>query len=138
MGVRVRIEIKHGNVVMGTVALVNSGYETPEPEVHIPLALARRLGLIRESLRSTQYRVVGSEVTTYVLGEVEVRIVTEDRTSPWIKARAVMVPGEYEVLISDALIEAFEIEVLKPKSGIWKFKGETKTRESPEPEYWVE
>ena len=55
-----------------------------------------------------------------------------------MKARAVSVPGEMEVLLSDALIEELGINIVKPKSGLWKFMGEEKLRKSEEAEYWIE
>ncbi len=138
MGVRVRVGIKYRDRYVVTAALLNSGYETSEPEIHIPLALARRLGFSLEGLRSERYSVVGTEVTTYVLGYVQVRVEAGDRVTDWVRARAVMVPGEYEVLLSDSLIEALNIQIVKPRQGVWKFVDEEKQRLSVEPMYWME
>ena len=138
MGVRVRIRIKANGKQIDTAALVNSGYESEDPEIHIPLALAKRLGFSLEKLSSEKYRVVGSDVHAYILGNVEVRIVVEDKETPWVKARAVMVPGEYEVLLGDAITEKLGIEIIRPKTGHWRLRGEEKVRSSVEPEYWVE
>ncbi|MEL9998219.1 MAG: hypothetical protein QXH99_06980 [Sulfolobales archaeon] len=44
MGVRVRIKLRYEGREVITSALVNTGYEGITPEVHLPLALARRLG----------------------------------------------------------------------------------------------
>jgi len=137
MGVRVQLKIRLNNVEIKTSGLANSGYESDEPEIHIPLALARKLGFGMEKMTSQKYRVVGSDVNAYRLGKVRVQVITEDKETPPIEAIAVMVPGEYEVLLSDALIEALSIEILRPKSGIWRFKGEQKERKSVEPEYWI-
>ena len=71
------------------------------------------------------------------MGSIDVRIITEDRVTEWVRAEAVMVPGEYEVLLSDALIEELGIEIVKPRTGLWRFSGEKKLRGSVEPEYWV-
>ncbi len=138
MGVRVRVEIKYGGNSIKTSALVNSGYEVGEPEIHIPLALARKLGFKLEGLSSECYKVVGAEVNALIIGFVDVRVITEDKLSNWIRAKAVSVPGEYEVLLSDALTEALEIEVIKPKKGLWRFSGEDKYRESVESKSWIE
>jgi len=137
MVVRVVVEIKRGDKVIESSALVNSSYEAEEPELHIPIALARTLGFNLESLRGERYRVVGAEVTTYILGNVLVRVKTEDRSTEWINAKAVTVPGEYEVILSDALTEQLGIEIVKPKKGLWRFSGETKTRESAKVKYWI-
>ena len=138
IGVRLNVEIKREDNSVTTAALASTGYESDEAEIHLPLALARRLGFKLEGLRSERYFVVGSEVSTFVLGMVEVRVVTQDRTTEWVKSRAVTVPGEYEVLLSDALIELLNVEIVRPRSRIWRFRGEDKDRESVEPEYWLD
>ena len=138
MGIRVPIEVRYRERSVKTSALANSGYESDEPEIHIPLALAKRLGFSLEALKSERYRAIGIEIPTYVLGYVEVRIVVEDRVSDWVRARAVMVPNEYEVILSDALIESLGIELVRPRSGLWRFRDETKTRSSLEPQYWID
>ena len=89
-------------------------------------------------MRAERYRVVGSEVAMYVLGYVEVKVVAENGESEWVRARAVSVPGEWEVLIGDDLIEEVGIEVAKPKSSLWRFTGEERLRRSEEAEYWIE
>jgi len=138
MGVRVLVEIKRENKVVSSAALVNSGYEADEPELHIPLALARALGFKLEELKGERYKVVGAEVTTYILGEVEVRVKTKDKVSEWVKAKAVSVPGEYEVILSDAITEQLGVEIVKPRTGLWRFIGELGVRKSVEAKYWVE
>jgi hypothetical protein len=134
--VRVPVELKSGEMTLRTAALANSGYEAEEPEVHIPIALARKLGFKLEGIRGERYGVVGAEVTAYILGEVMLRAKTEDRESNWIRARAVTVPGEYEVILSDSLMEEMGIEILKPSSGLWRFSGESGVRESEKASYW--
>ena len=138
MVVRVLVELRREEKTIGSPAILNTGYEAGEPEVHVPLSLSRLLGFDLRELRVERYRVVGSEVTTYTLGSVEVRAVAEGRGTEWMEARAVMVPGEYEVILSDALIEALGIEILRPKRGLWRFAGESKSRESVEARHWVE
>ena len=137
MGVRVRVKIRYGENYVVTSALVNSGYEADEPEIHIPLALAKKLTLPLENIESERYSVVGTVVSAYILGYVEVCVETEDRVSNWVKAKAVSVPGEYEVLLSDALTEALGVEIIKPKQGLWKFANEDKVRPSEKPKYWI-
>ena len=36
-------------------------------------------------------------------------------------------PGEMEVLLGDAIIEGPGIEMVKPRSGLWRFAGEGKS-----------
>jgi len=91
----VPVELRSNDTVLRTSALANSGYEAEEPEVRIPVALAKKLGFKLEGLKEEKYGVVGAEVTTYILGDVVLRVKTGDRESSWIRARAVTVPGEH-------------------------------------------
>jgi len=123
-----------------TAAVANSGYETETPELHLPLALARRLGIPLHVLPSESYKVVGGSTHIYVLGEVLVRVIAEDRCSDWVRARAVSVPGEHEVLLSDKLLDALGIEIVRAGLGYWRFSGESteRVRRSAEAQFWVE
>lgn len=138
MVVRVKVELKRGNNVVRTSAIVNSGFESSIPEVHIPKKLAKLLGFDLDKCQVDEYSAVGTRVKVYILGFVEVRIITEDKVSNWVIAKAISCENEFEVLLSDYLIESLGIEILKPKSGIWKFSNEDKIRYSVEPEYWIE
>ena len=140
MVVRVRIEIKRGDRVIETAAVANSGYEAEVPELHLPLALARQLGTSLHALSGESYRVVGGSTHAYVLGEVLVRVVAEDRYSDWVKARAVSVPGEHEVLLSDKLLDVLNIEIARAGLGYWRFndEGPGRLRRSVEAQFWVE
>jgi hypothetical protein len=57
--VRVPVELKSDSMILRTAALANSGYEAEEPEVHIPIALAKKLGFKLEDVRGERYGVVG-------------------------------------------------------------------------------
>jgi hypothetical protein len=136
MGVRVRVRVRHGNREVATPALVNTGFEGPEPEIHLPLPLARRLGLSLEGARSERYAVVGGEATALRLGRVLVILDVEAAMAS--EAEAVCVPGEYEVIVNDALAEALGIEIVAPRRGPWRVRGEAGLRESAAPALWVE
>ncbi len=138
MVVRVKVQIKRGDTIIETSAIASSGYEADIPEIHIPIALARRLGFDLSRLSSARYRVVGGFTQTYFIGEVLVRLVTEDRVSPWIRARAVSVPEEFEVLLNDKLLDALGIEIVKAGEGLWRFHGEpiNRIRRSTQPQFW--
>ncbi len=114
-----------------------AGYESEEPEILLPVGLAKRLGFEVAGLRGVRYRSVGGEALVFLLGRVDVRVVAGDRCSEWVSARAVCVPGEYEVLLSNALIEALGVEIARPFSGLWRFAGEDRLRRSVEPFYWL-
>ena len=135
--VRVNIEIKYGDRLVRTSAIVNSGYEAEEPEIHIPIKLAEELRIDLRGLSSDRYRVVGAEVSAYRLPKVDVRVVTEDVITEWVSCVAVSVSGEYEVIISDSLMEALGIVIRRAKTGIWSFIGEDRERISSKPQYWI-
>jgi hypothetical protein len=45
MGIQLRVRLVAGRREVEAVALVNSGFESPDPDTCTPLGLARRLGL---------------------------------------------------------------------------------------------
>jgi hypothetical protein len=137
MGVRVRVKLRSGNREVSSSALVNTGYEGVRPEVHVPLALARKLGFSLEDVKSEKYAVVGGEVTAFRLGQVTVTLDVESMRGG-VLAEAVCVPGEYEVIINDVLAEELGIEIVAPKRGLWKIREDEKVRESSEPMFWAE
>ena len=139
MVVRVKVRVKCEDRVVESAAVANSGYETDEPEIHIPLACARELGLKLTELRGESYRVVGGTTSAYILGEVFVQVIEEDRSSEWVRARAVAVPGEYELILSDKLLDMLGIEIVKAGMGYWRFSGEpiNRVRKSVKPQFWV-
>ncbi len=131
MGIRVKVEIRSGERSVATSALVNAGYEAEEAEICLPKALAERLGLSERGQR--KYLRVGGEVVVSDLGHVEVRIVPGGK---WVRARAICVEGEREVLLSDRLIDALEIVPISFGEGLWRLKGEEATRRSEPPQLW--
>jgi hypothetical protein len=111
--VRVRVEVKPGDRAVEAAAVANSGYEAEAPELHLPLALARRLEVSLHALPGESYRVVGGSTHAYVLGEV---------------------------LLSDRLLDALGIEIARAGLGYWRFSGEgpERLRRSAEAQFWVE
>lgn len=51
-----------------------------------------------------------------------VKVKTEDKSIEWISSKAVTVPGEYEVILSDASTKQLDIEIDKSKRGLWGFQ----------------
>lgn len=45
MGVRVRVRIKVGGKAVDEIALVNSGFESDEPDIAVPVSVAQKLGV---------------------------------------------------------------------------------------------
>jgi hypothetical protein len=138
MPVRVRIRIRSEKREVTTAALLNTGFTSLEPEVLVPKGLAERLGFwpplenaILESLDTA-----GGEVLSYVIpNSVEITVLAESGSSMGIRCNAIISTHEKEVLLSDASIEEAGIEIISPKTGVWRFKGRTEEN-SVEPEYW--
>ncbi|RLF07221.1 MAG: hypothetical protein DRJ69_07360 [Thermoprotei archaeon] len=68
------------------------------------------------------------------LGVVEVMVVEPDSQSRWVRTIAVYT-GASTILINDNLAEEIEIEVVRPGTGLWGFRGEGVVR-SVEPSYF--
>ncbi|MEM3382233.1 MAG: hypothetical protein QXQ11_08775 [Candidatus Bathyarchaeia archaeon] len=79
VAIRVKIKVKFGGKELETSALVNTGFETDQPEILLPARLAEILGLYPPKARSIlqEYSVVGG--TTAVIKspeKIDVRLLT--------------------------------------------------------------
>ena len=131
--VRVKLESLRNNEVQVVSALLNTGFTSNELDIHIPRGLAEKLGLWPPP-RNAMLEVLdtaGGEVLGYfVPNAVKLTVLEDDRTSKTITCNAIISLHEREVLLSDAVIEELEIEILSPKTGVWRFRGEGKTRKT--------
>lgn len=143
MAVRVRIKlctIHEKKLKIETNALVNTGYETEEPEILIPVALAEALRIWPELPAHTRvqtYTTAAGMVKLYRLsGFVSLQLKT-DKLSGSKKATLVISEHENEVLLSDALISKLNIVIEDAQKGWWRFKDEPeKIRKSQKPQTW--
>jgi len=129
MAIRVRLRLRRGDRSLDVVALVNSGYETAEPELLIPSSIARELGLIPNL-------PPGSMIREYILADgsttklvkipraINVSIVEEDRIVGEIETHVVISDKADEILISDKLAGRLGIVALDFAEGLWCFKDE--------------
>ena len=138
---KVKLQSTMGEVV--TVALANSGFEADEPEVVLPIKVAERLGMYPKLPVESQvedYKAVGGVLvkTFLVRGFVKIEVLTDDRNIGPVDATAVITPGEDEVILSDKLMDALKVVLLKPGEGIWKFVDDEEgvARKSERPERW--
>ena len=135
MPVRVKLEIKseHGNIVVTTLALVNTGFTSDNPDLAIPVALAEKLNLWPRppNAIAVSLETGGGVIESYIIPQTAaVKIITNDRTSREVVVNIIVNPFIDEVLISDALAEELGIQILYPRRGLWKFADESRTRES--------
>ncbi len=135
--VRVRLESTRSSNSVETIAFLNTGFTSDTLDIHIPLDIAEKLKLwpppsnaVLESLDTS-----GGEVLSYFIPDaVKLTVLEDDRCSKTITCNAIITTYEREVLLSDAVIEELEIEILSPKTGLWRFKGEEKVRKGVAPE----
>jgi hypothetical protein len=87
------------------------------PEIHISIALAKKIGLSLDEARSDRYSVVGGEVNVFRLGQIYVSLDLEDfsKESKEATAEAVCVVGKYEVIMNDALAEDWDRDLSAEK-----------------------
>lgn len=141
MGVRIKVRIRgRGGSLVEANALLNTSFESEEPEAIVPVRVAEILGfwpMLPQGTVIRAFETTGGTVRMAVIGErAEVQVITEDRVTQPLKCSLVISELESEVLLSDKAIEALEIVIEAPAGGIWRFKGEEKPRHSEEPQYW--
>lgn len=130
VAIRLKLKLKkNSKYSIEVIALVNSGYETIEPEILISRSLAEELKLLPKL-------PAGSEVKEYVLADgsttrlvripkaVEVYVMEEDRIVGGIEANVVISEKTQESLISDKLAGKLGIIALDFAEGLWCFKDE--------------
>ena len=126
MGVRLEVRLKalkgkkEGEEIE-VRALLNSGYESEDPEIIVPLEVAKRLGffpdLPEDTLVEEYYSVSGKFEARKIPKAVEIYV--EDKK---LVAHVVISEFEREVLLSDSVISGFGIIIEDAKLGKWKFR----------------
>jgi len=143
MVVRVRVKLKSHKEEIVTVALANSGFETEEPEVILPIGVAERLDVypkLPSGSEIEEYKGVGGAVVRVfvVKNIVNISVLTSDREVGPSSTKAVITPGEDEVIPSDRLMDVLKIILIRPGEGIWRLtddRGDI-TRRTVPPERW--
>ncbi len=141
MGIRVRVRIVAGGSSVETAALINSGFESDRPDVCVPVALARRLGLWPPpgAVESEEAVTAGGEVTLYlVCREARLQLVAGGQVKSDVACTLVVNPHVDEVLLSDYATDELGIVAISFRRGLWRHVSDPPSviRESEEPEYW--
>jgi len=126
MVVRVRVKLRVGDKEVITNALANSGFESEEPEVVLPLRVAEKLNLYPRLPNGTiveEYVGVGGfKVQSFrISGILEVYAISNDKVKGPIRATAIIISGEDEVILSDRAIDGLGIILIRPGEGLWRF-----------------
>ncbi len=141
MAVRVRIRLRSGSSEADVVALVNTGFETEGPQLLVPVALARRLGLWPPPPDSylVELGTAGGPVRNYLVPRaLEVSLLAGDRVRGPVVCDAILSHVEEEVAMNDKLTEELGIVIVRAGSGVWRLEDDpaTAARHSERPQYF--
>ena len=130
MAVRLRIRVRVGEIVRTVIALLNSGYEAPTPQLLIPMDLARDLGIwpSEDAVEVTLDTAGGPLKAWYYPMKAYVKIVAHDIESKEVSTDLIVSPLADEPLINDMLAEELEIAVESFGRGLWRFRWESKEK----------
>jgi len=143
LAVRIKLCVKNRETgaSIETSALVNTGFETDSPQLLLPVGAARELGLWPPpggALKAI-YDTAGGPTSIWVCPRaLAVKVVVEDRETPWVVADAIISTIEHELLVSDKLMGALGIAIEDGAEGLWRFRSEglDKLRRSEPPQLW--
>ena len=127
MAVRIRIQIRVDDTIVRTIALLNSGYEAPTPQLLIPISIAEELGLWppKPSARIEDYDTAGGPLRVWVYRNIgKVKVLCDDVESKEVLVDIVVSPLADEALICDYLAGELEIAVEDFAKGLWRFRWE--------------
>jgi hypothetical protein len=132
VAVRLKLRVRVGDKVVEVVALLNSGFEAPTPQLLIPIDTARALGLWPpEDAREVILETAGGPLRAWFYPrKALVKVITEDAESREVLTDIIVSPIADEPLISDMLAEELEIAVESFGRGLWRFRWEGKLRRS--------
>ena len=130
--VRLRLRIRVNERSLEVIALLNSGYEVPTPQLLIPIDVARALDLWPpEGAREVVLETAGGPLRAWFYPrKAFVKVVAGDAESREVLTDIVVSPIGDEPLISDMLAEELEIAVESFGRGLWRFRWESKLRKS--------
>ena len=123
MAVRVPIEITFGSQKVNVSAIANSGYETNEPEIIIPLSFGKeKFGISENKGKEVEYRAAGRQEVKFIRFEnAGICVVTDDSISSVVNAVLNTSENEVEVILNDMLVEMLGVDLVKVAQGKWRF-----------------
>jgi hypothetical protein len=132
MAVRLRLRIKVDEKNIDVIALLNSGFEAPTPQLLISIDDAKALSLWPpEEAHEVVLETAGGPLRAWFYPrKAMVKILTEDSESKEVLTDIIVSPTADEPLISDMLAEELEIAVESFGRGLWRFRWEQKLRKS--------
>ena len=129
VAIRLKIRLVRGGRSIDVVALINSSYETREPELLVSTAIATQLSVypqLPEGAVVKEYRLADGSITKLIKipRTVQVYAVEEDRIVGSVEASLVIAEKASEPSISDKLAGKLGIVALDFGEGLWCFRDE--------------
>ncbi len=133
MAVRLKLRVRVYDRYIDVVALLNSGYEAPTPQLLIPISIARKLGLWPpEQAYEAMLETAGGPLRVwYYPRKALVKVIAGDVESKEVLTDIMVSPIADEPLINDMLAEELEIAVESFGRGLWRFRWEPKEKLRP-------
>mgnify|MGYP000188542925 CR=1 FL=1 len=133
MAVRLKLRVRVNDRYIDVVALLNSGYEAPTPQLLIPISIARKLGLWPpEQAYEAMLETAGGPLRVwYYPRKALVKVIAGDVESKEVLTDIMVSPIADEPLINDMLAEELEIAVESFGRGLWRFRWEPKEKLRP-------
>lgn len=136
MAVRLKVELEviKSKRSIEVVAVANAGFESDEPEVLIPLRLARKLKIkLKDIPKETYKSPVGLARMCRIDKCLKVRLMEKE-----VEAAVVISEIEDEVILNDRAISMLEIAIEDAGEGLWRFRNEpvTNLRKSQPLQKW--
>jgi hypothetical protein len=129
MAVRLKLRIRANDKIVDAVALLNSGFEAPTPQLLIPVDIAKALNLWPpEDAHEVVLETAGGPL--FYPRKAVVKVVAGDAESREVLTDIIVSPIANEPLISDMLAGELEIAVEDFGKGLWRFRWEQKLRKS--------
>ena len=129
---RIRIETIDGSRSIEDVGIANSGFIGLEPEILMPMDIAKKLNLHLLGEPETYMKITGDDREVSFLRyreSVNVYVLTEDRVEGPVKSSVLITSGGRYILLNDKLLSKLNISLIDFGEGIWCFRDELDRRE---------
>jgi hypothetical protein len=139
MAVRVRLLIQAASGrSLEAIAVLNGGFEVPEPHLLLPLKCAEALvpDLEATATRREMTAAGGNVQLRALAASVTARVRVPDRDGPTARFRVLVSEADEEVLVSDAGIDALAVRIETFVPGRWRLADETRIRDTEAPQMW--
>jgi hypothetical protein len=129
MVIKLRLKLVRGDNSVEVTALVNSGYETLEPEILVPSNTAENLSLyprLPQGAIIKEYKLADGSISRLIKisKAILVYAVEEDRVVGPVESSLAIAEKAEEPLISDKLAGKLGIVALDFGEGLWCFRDE--------------